>query len=107
MNYQEFCMGKKITDVKLRKKYILDFDVINIIFSHEEKIQLFAIADCCSSSWFHFIDNNISDIIGRELMSIEILNQIDLPSETRSVCPNPVFVKNRIRPKTSVWYSRL
>ena len=72
---QEFCLNKKIATVKIEDEgkeqvIVISFDVPNCI------LRLLARADCCSSSFFDFFDNKpIEIIIGKEIRSIDELDE--------------------------------
>jgi hypothetical protein len=71
----------EISNVSLIPNNIIAIRGITINFTNFDKImKLIAVADCCSSSWFHFFDDvPINSIVGKKIKSIETLETIDLP----------------------------
>ena len=81
MNYQQFCENKPIRDVRLDHDKISDFDMISIYLKDSgSMLEIYAWADCCSSSWFYFFkDKPIESIIGKIIKSIDFVKDIELP----------------------------
>lgn len=80
-HYKNICEDKIIKHVSIHKKNIEDIDIITISFKDSElSLNLIAVGDCCSSSWFYFFDDDIEEnLIGKNIISIEFLNDIKLP----------------------------
>ncbi|XWV25692.1 hypothetical protein QJ857_gp0017 [Tupanvirus soda lake] len=100
-NYKLFCSNKKIKYISIYAGNIDAADLITIEFDNSnEYFRLYAIGDCCSSSWFHFFDietdqlnfnNNYKEynylmqklnkfMTGKSIESIDIMDEVDLPS---------------------------
>ncbi|XWV24460.1 hypothetical protein QJ856_gp0016 [Tupanvirus deep ocean] len=100
-NYKLFCANKKINHFNVYSENMNAVNHISISFvDNNEHLHLYAVGDCCSSSWFHFveIDNDQLDfkedqkefdyltqklnkfMVGKIIESIDIMNDIELPS---------------------------
>lgn len=79
INYSYLLMDPKKSD-------LIDPYIAGIVIRFKDSdsvMKIFAEADCCSYSWFHFFDDSpIKLIKGKKIKSIEYLNDIDLPPST-------------------------
>lgn len=87
--YKKFCEGKKIRWASVYKHNMDAINTIQFSFDgYNDHLDLDAIGDCCSSSWFYFFDDtgvhlakNTIESFAKEktILSIEFLHKIQLP----------------------------
>ena len=82
---QKLINGKTVKSVLIE-----DEDSFTISFNDlDKKLCLLAKAECCSESWFEF-PQNLSDLIGNEIVSIFKSKEIDMPESNRQDCDDNV-----------------
>ncbi len=89
VDYKTFCDGKEILAVSVNNQHISAIDTIHIELGGFDYLELYAEADCCSTSWFHFFDDTINPSAkentmetfckGKIIDSINFLVDIELP----------------------------
>lgn len=80
-NYKKFCEDKIISDVIVSKNNIPAINIVSFYFKNNNgKLNLVALGDCCSSSWFHFFDNTDIDSFskGKTIRYIKFLHDIEM-----------------------------
>lgn len=99
-SYRDFCEQQQIKRVEFGKT---DSFVTSITFSLQDPnspiLSLRAYGDCCSFSWFHFLDSTDAEpkpsimdgVIGKYIRDIRIREQIELkPSDVQEVDRNHI-----------------
>jgi hypothetical protein len=81
--YKEWLKGKTVSG------YVFGESSLTIsLHGEEEKIELFACADCCSESWFEELEGQpFDDIIGKEIVDIiNTYEDVELEESGRQEC---------------------
>ncbi len=79
-SYKRFHLSK-ISHVELLEYNMIATNVIQFYFVDDtDFLELLAVGDCCSSSWFFFLDNDLNLIAkDKTIDTIEISKEVKLP----------------------------